>query len=197
MKNLLIKGNKALAIITGILFFGVAINNISISTPLNYVEANQIEEVGTLSISTSVEMEEKLTPQEIEVYHVPAYVPDPYKVGVVYRYLAGRNAPLADYATEFITAADHYGIDYRIVAAISVMESNGGKKTFRPYNAWGWGKMTFESWEQGIWTVSKGIAGYYSRGLTTPKLIAPYYCPPNADNWANKVGYIMYEMELN
>ena len=196
MKNLLIKGNKALAIITGVIFFGMLLNNISISTPVNYVEANQIEEVGTLSTATNIEMEEKLSAQEIAVYHVPTYLPDPVQVGQIRSYLARRSAPLADYAEEFVMAADHYGIDYRIVAAISVMESNGGRKTFRPFNAWGWGRMTFESWEQGIWTVSKGIAGYYSRGLTTPKLMAPYYCPPNAENWANKVSFVMYEMTL-
>jgi hypothetical protein len=196
MKNLLVKGNKALAIITGTIFFGMLLNNISISTPVNYVEANQIEEIGMLSSATSIEMEEKLSAQEIAVYHVPTYVPDPVQVEQIRRYLSNRNAPLADYAQEFVMAADHYGIDYRIVAAISVMESNGGRKTFRPYNAWGWGKMTFESWEQGIWTVSKGIAGYYSRGLTTPKLMAPYYCPPNAESWGNKVSFVMYEMTL-
>jgi hypothetical protein len=196
MKNLLIKGNKALAMITGILFFGVALSNISVSTPVNYVEANQLQEVGTLSISTNIDKEEMLTAEEIEIYHTPVYTPDAKKVENIRRYLAGRNAPLAGYAEEFVRAADHYGIDYRLIAAISVIESNGGRKNFKPYNAWGWGKMTFENWEQGIWTVSKGLAGYYSRGLTTPKLIATYYCPPNAVNWANKVSYVMYEMEL-
>ena len=195
MNNLLIKGNKTLATITGILFFGILLNNISVSTPVNYVEANQLE-VGTLSISTSIDAEEKLTAKEIEVYHTPAYIPDPVKVANVRDYLNGRNAPLAEYAEELVTAADHYGIDCRIIAAISVNEAGGGKKNFRPYNAWGWGKMSFENWEQAIWTVSKGIAGYYSRGLTTPKLISTYYCPPNAANWANKVSFVMYEMEL-
>jgi hypothetical protein len=196
MRNLLIKGNKALATITGIICFGVLLNNISITTPVNYVEANQIEEVLSATSNPVDLVEEKMTVQEIEANHVPAYVPDAQKVENIRRYLARRNAPLADYATEFVMAADHYGIDYRIIAAISVIESSGGRKNFRPYNGWGWGKMTFESWEQGIWTVSKGIAGYYSRGLITPKLIAPFYCPPNAVSWGNKVSFVMYEMEL-
>ncbi len=107
------------------------------------------------------------------------------------KYLSKRNAPLAKYAQEFVKAADHYGIDYRLVAAISVIESNGGKHTFKSYNAWGWGKSGFKSWKDGIWAVSKGLAKYYASGRTTPQSIAPSYCPPNATAWARKVSYVM------
>jgi hypothetical protein len=113
------------------------------------------------------------------------------KVRKIREYLSGRNSPLADYADEFVKAADHYGIDYRLVAAISVIESGGGIHNFRPYNAWGWGKSGFDSWEDGIWEVSKGLSRYYAGGRTTPQTIAPSYCPPNATNWANKVSYVM------
>jgi len=113
------------------------------------------------------------------------------KVEQIGNYLSKRNAPLAKYADVFVEAADYYDIDYRLAAAISVIESNGGKYTFRPYNAWGWGKSGFESWEDGIWTVSKGLAKYYDLGLTTPRLIASSYCPPSADAWASKVSYVM------
>ena len=113
------------------------------------------------------------------------------KVRKIRTYLAGRNSPLADYAEEFVKAADHYGIDYRLVAAISIIESGGGIKNFRPYNAWGWGKSGFSSWKEGIWAVSKGLGKYYAGGRTTPQTIAPRYCPPNATAWANKVSYVM------
>lgn len=196
MKNLLIKGNKALAVVTGTIFFGLLLNNISITTPVNYVEANQSGAVGTSSIVADIDMEDKLSAAEVQANHTPTYIPDAQKVENVRKYLAKRNAPLADYAEEFVIAADYYNIDYRIIAAISVMESGGGQKNFRPYNAWGWGKLTFENWEQGIWTVSKGISRYYDRGLTRPELIAPYYCPPNATKWANTVNYVMNQMEI-
>ena len=195
MKNLLIKSRKSLAVITGIIFFGVILTTITEKIPVTYVEANQYENsIGTLSTSTTTVVEEKIFTRDLPVNHVPTYVPDKTKVENVRRYLAGRNAPLADYAEEFVKAADHYNIDYRIIAAISVIESGGGKHNFRPYNAWGWGKMTFSSWEEGIWTVSKGIGGYYSRGLTTPKLISTYYCPPNAVKWASNVQLVMNQI---
>ena len=194
MKRLLIKSRKGLASITGILFFATIVNSISEIIPTNYVQANQSESVvGNLSISTNVELEEKVLVRNMPINKIPTYtyVPDSTKVNNIREYLNRRNAPLAEYAEVFVEAADHYGIDYRIVAAISVIESGGGKHNFRPHNAWGWGKMTFSNWEEGIWTVSKGIGGYYSRGLTTPKLISTYYCPPNAERWAHNVQYIM------
>jgi len=195
MKNLLIKGNKTLAVITGILFGAVIINNLSHKVPVNYVEASESGNVGSLSISTNVEVEENIIPKKVVVKAVQAqYVRDARKVENVRKYLAGRQAPLAAYAEEFVKAADHYNIDYRIIAAISVIESGGGKHTFRPHNAWGWGKMSFENWTEAIWTVSAGISRYYSRGLTTPQLIAPYYCPPNAVKWAQNVSFVMNQM---
>ena len=194
MKKLLIKGNKTLAIITGILFGAVLINNLSGHVPVNYVEANENSGVGNLSLSTSVEIEENIIVKNVVINQTPKYIPDAHKVENIRRYLAGRHALLADYAEEFVKAADHYNIDYRIIAAISVIESGGGKHNFRAYNAWGWGKKSFENWTEGIWTVSASISRYYSRGLNTPALIATYYCPPSATNWANKVTYVMNEI---
>lgn len=198
MEKLLIKSKKGLATITGILFFATFVNSITQAVPTNYVQANESEEVvGNLSISTSVELEERVLVRNINANEVPVYtyVPDSTKVKNVRQYLEGRNSPLAQYAEVFVEAADYYGIDYRIIAAISVIESGAGKHNFRPHNAWGWGRMTFSSWEEGIWTVSRGIGGYYSRGLNTPKLISTYYCPPNAERWAQVVEYVMNQIE--
>ena len=194
MKNLLIKGKRGLATISGIMFSALIVNSFSTHIPVNYIEANESSGIGNLSISTSKEIEENIIVKEYVVNTVPSYVPDAQKVENIRRYLAGRNAPLADYAEEFVRAADHYEIDYRIVAAISVIESGGGKHNFRPHNAWGWGRMSFNDWTEGIWTVSGGVSRYYARGMTTPQLMAPVYCPPNAVNWANNVNFVMNQI---
>lgn len=113
-------------------------------------------------------------------------------------YLRGNrgNAPLAQYADKFVQVANKYNLDYRLLPAISVMESGGGKVLFRPYNAWGWGKKTFTSFEQGIETVGKGLrTGYFDKGADTVDKIAPIYCPPNATNWAKNVKQFMNEIE--
>ena len=194
MKNLLIKENKTLAIVTGILLGGVILNGISKEIPISHVEANGSGDIANLSISTSRQIEETIVVKKYIPNESPEYIPDARKVENIRKYLAERNAPLADYAQEFVKAADHYGIDYRIVAAISVIESNGGRHTFKAYNAWGWGKSSFENWTDGIWSVSAGISKYYSKGLTKPELIAPYYCPPNAVKWAQNVNYVMNQI---
>lgn len=110
-------------------------------------------------------------------------------------YLEGRGSPLVGYSEEFVKASDEYEIDYRLVVAISVIESGAGKDNFRPYNAWGWGKKGFNGWTEGIWEVSRGLAqGYYAKGLVTPEQISKRYCPPNATNWARKVQGVMNEI---
>ena len=105
------------------------------------------------------------------------------------------NAPLAKHAEKFVEVANKYGLDYRLLPAISVMESEGGKKLFRPYNAWGWGSSNFSSFDEGIEAVGKGLSKYYARGQNTVDKIAPTYCPPNATNWARNVNQFMNEIE--
>lgn len=142
-------------------------------------ETNSVEQINVEEINVT---ENKKTQAQIDYER---------KVAKIRKYLSGRGSPLAKYSEEFVKAADHYGIDYRLVAAISIIESSGGKHNFRPYNAWGWGKSGFSSWKEGIWEVSKGLSKYYAGGRTTPQTIAPRYCPPNATSWASKVSYVM------
>lgn len=116
------------------------------------------------------------------------------KINNIRRFLEKRNSPLAQYANEFVLAANHYGIDYRLVAAISIIESSGGLHNFKPYNAWGWGKSGFDNWIDGIWSVSKGLSNYYARGLDTPLEIGRVYCPPSSSSWSSKVSYVMNQI---
>ena len=184
MKNLQIKGRKTLAVIASILGLGLVSQVIIDNVTVNLVQADQ----GKVSVVST----ENITAETAEI--TSNKVAD-IRVAKIKAYLSKRNAPLADYANEFVAAADEYGIDYNLVAAISIIESEGGKNTFRPYNAWGWGKSGFASWEEGIWTVSKGLSKYYAKGLTTPRSISYSYCPPTADSWAAKVQYVMDKIE--
>ena len=193
MENTNNKNNKRIIAIIAIFFTFSFISNIyyysigreisennSGSNSIVYAnEYSDIEQVNVEEIEVTVKT---ISPEEV------AYNS---KVSKIKKYLSSRDAPLAKYSEEFVKAADYYDIDYRLVAAISIIESSGGKHTFKPYNAWGWGKSGFDSWKDGIWTVSKGLGKYYSLGMTTPQSIAPNYCPPSADKWASKVSYIM------
>ncbi|MDD4381918.1 MAG: hypothetical protein PHE21_01065 [Candidatus Dojkabacteria bacterium] len=185
MKNLMIKGRIALAIVSGIIFFGFLVMAFEDRLPVQLAQANQ-----DLNLPTIEEkVEESVKNESISKVEVPDE-----RVSKIKKYLSKRNAPLAKYAKELVHYADKYKIDYRLVAAISVIESGGGINTFRKYNAWGWGKSGFDNWVDGIETVSKGLAKYYARGLTTPKLISTSYCPPSANDWARKVQYVMNQI---
>lgn len=104
----------------------------------------------------------------------------------IQRYLQRKDSPLAKYANEFVGAGEKYGIDPRLLVAISGIESGFGKNTFRPYNAWGWSGSNFHSWEQGIDTVAAGLKrNYLNQGLTSVARIQKKYCPVGASNDPN------------
>ncbi len=117
------------------------------------------------------------------------------RVIAVRNYLQSIGAPLATHANTFVKVADTYGLDYRLLPAISVIESTGGKFLFRPYNPFGWGRRGFASFDQAIWHVGRGIrTGYYNKGFTNPYAIAKVYCPPNSNEWARKVVYVQWRI---
>ena len=69
------------------------------------------------------------------------------------RFLESYGSPLAPFAKNFIDSADRYQIDWRLVPAITGVESTFGKRIpFNSFNAYGWanGVYFFNSWEQSI-----------------------------------------------
>lgn len=113
-------------------------------------------------------------------------------------YLQTMNSPLVEYAEEFVKYADTYGLDYRLVAAITGVESTFGKRIPKnSYNAYGWanGDYRFESWEDSIGHVSMTLrTKYIDRGAPTIVKIARRYAPPSK-TWAGKVKYFMGKID--
>ena len=97
-------------------------------------------------------------------------------------YLAG--SPLAGYGYLFAESAWTYGVDPRWAPAISCIESSKGAICFRPYNAWGWGSSSWNSWEEAIPEDVAGLGRGYGYTITYEK--ACKYCPPNAANWYSR-----------
>ncbi len=90
-----------------------------------------------------------------------------FRVKILKEYLIKHDSPLADNAGDFIYYADKYNLDWRLVAAISGVESTFGI-AIPPssYNGWGWGVygdnvIRFNSWQDGIKTVSQGLRERY------------------------------------
>lgn len=116
-------------------------------------------------------------------------------------YFEKYNSPLRDEAENFVEAADKYNLDWKLVAAISGVESTFGKFTPAPksYNAWGWGvygnqALYFTSWKDGIYTVSKGLrTNYLDKGLTNPYTINRVYAASPA--WGYHVSYFLADIE--
>ena len=115
-------------------------------------------------------------------------------------FLKRKGSPMAGMGGVFVAAGKKYGVDPALTVAISGIESSFGKHTFRPYNAWGW--MTSKgwgSWEQGIASVTQGLAhGYIGQGLGTPEQIVRKYAPASDGNdevrWAKVVNQYLGEL---
>jgi hypothetical protein len=121
-------------------------------------------------------------------------------------YLAQYNSPLQYHAQDFIEAADTYGVDWRLVPAISGVESTFGK--FIPgghspqtisHNGWGWGVygdnvMRFKSWREAIFTITAGLKqNYINKGLKDPYQMNKIYA--SSPTWGTRVDYFLRDIE--
>lgn len=118
-------------------------------------------------------------------------------------FLASYDSPLADSAEAFVAEAEKNNLDWKLVAAIAGTESTFGKHIpSGSYNAWGWGIPTgaqyglgFKTWEQGIATVSEGLAkNYFGRGAKTLYDVGWIYAA-NGNSWGNHVTFFINKIE--
>lgn len=107
-------------------------------------------------------------------------------------------SPLIPHAAKFVTAADKYGVDWRLLVAISANESWFGKRYVRgSYNAYGWGGgyIYFSSWENGIETITRKIhEDYYKYGkrpLAMEQFGKIYSGQPSWPDWVRKINLWM------
>ena len=134
------------------------------------------------------------------------YVEDP-RVLAMSEFLADYNSPMQPYAQTFITEADRFGLDWRLLVGISGVESAFGNIIPRDTtNAWGWrgingnddGWSVFSSWDGAIIHITERMALGYGTDLT-PFDIESTYCPPCGEAfghpWANGVTRFMNELQ--
>lgn len=121
---------------------------------------------------------------------------------ILNQYLTKHKSPLAPHSEELFTAGEKYGLDYRLMAAIAMCESNLCKKSpDNSYNCWGFenGATKFRSWEHAFERVAKTLKeGYIDQGLVTPEEIMPKYAPPSVAKggpWAKCVNQFLEELE--
>ena len=122
-----------------------------------------------------------------------------YRVENLRNFLENYNSPLAVYAEEFVAYADKNDLDYRLVPAISGVESTFGKRIpVGSYNAYGWanGDYTFESWEDSISHVSEVLKNkYIDKGAVSIGQIARIYAPPSS-TWGKNVSFFVRKIDI-
>lgn len=123
------------------------------------------------------------------------------RVESIREFFARYNSPLKGHAQDVIDAAEKYGLDYRLIPAIAMQESNLCKKIPKnSYNCWGYGiygkqVKNFDNYTQAIDTVTKTLAKHYKgNGLETPEQIMTKYTPSNNGAWARSVSYFMNQL---
>jgi len=130
--------------------------------------------------------------------------PQDARVAVVADFFRKYNSDLTPYAQNVITSADKYKLDYRLIPAIAMQESNLCKKAPKDsHNCWGFGiygknLARFSNYPEAIDAVTKTLATQYKeKGLETPQQIMAKYTPSNTGAWADSVTLFMNQLQIN
>ncbi len=108
------------------------------------------------------------------------------KANILNKFFTKNEAPLAGYGMKFVVEAEKNNIDWRLLPAIAMRETTGGKHSCKnpqaPNNNFGWFscKKGFTSVNQSIEFISMTISGnnpnskYYNRNMTTEQILKKY-----------------------
>ena len=123
------------------------------------------------------------------------------KAEAIDAYFKERGMPLHGTGMKMVEEAEKNGLDWRLVAAIAVRESTGGKFECKKatFNAFGWGscKINFNSDEHAIETVARNLGGnnpktaHHYAGKTTIQILRAYNPPSIVPRYAEQVISIM------
>lgn len=125
------------------------------------------------------------------------------KVEIVRQFFAKYNSPLEPFASHIVNTADKYELDYRLLPAIAMQESNLCRRAPQDsYNCWGYGiyggkVLRFNDYPHAIETITKVLATKYKdvHGLNTPEEIVTRYTPSDNGKWVNAVTHFMDQLQ--
>lgn len=123
------------------------------------------------------------------------------RAAVLADFLQQYNSPLAEHASFIVSEADKHNIDWRLLVAISGVESTFAKAYPQgTYNAWGWGiygdnMHYFASWDDAIETITRELRTKYmdTWGAHDVYQIGSFYAA--SPTWAQRVTYFMDKIE--
>lgn len=127
------------------------------------------------------------------------------RADIVANFLKRHDSPLEPaehYGRVLVEVADRYNLDYRLLPAIMMQESNLCKRIPEgSYNCLGFGvhergTLGFENYEEGFDRAARELKErYVDKGLTTPEDIMKKYTPGSNGSWAFSVNQWIVEME--
>ncbi|MBC7644985.1 MAG: hypothetical protein H7123_07650 [Thermoleophilia bacterium] len=133
--------------------------------------------------------------------------PDQVTAEMIGAYLYSKQSPMTGSGIAFLESGQRWGLDPRLLVAISGAESSFGAQTCGSYNGWGWAcpnnPVQFLSWADAIETISKGLReNYVNEGRSSVLLIQQKYCPVGAANdptglnsaWLGNVSRFLIEL---
>ncbi len=131
----------------------------------------------------------------------PAPEPVDNRPAIIDAYFIKRKMPLAGHGKKFVEVADQYGLDWRLLPALSVREQSGGLRLpyncpgkTKNYNAFGWGSGSncFTSFDQAIELVGMNLGTHrYYAGKSTYAKLQTYNPPSVVAAYASEVISIM------
>lgn len=148
-------------------------------------------------IPKNVKAEDNFSGSSANLYEDSFVKPSDTRAKILKEYLNQHSSPLEENAKDFVRYADEFNLDWRLVAAISGVESTFGKFIpYDSYNAWGWGVygnnvIYFSSWKEGIGTISKGLRENYINKMETDNIYRIGRLYAASPTWAVRVEYFM------
>jgi len=78
---------------------------------------------------------------------------------ILRKFFKENRCPIESYSGVFVAEADTYGLDWRLLPSLSIVESGGGKYA-KGYNLFGWanGKTSFDSISEAVHHVAATLA---------------------------------------
>jgi len=132
------------------------------------------------------------------------------KAAKIDAYFGKYNLPAEGYGMAMVTAADKYGLDWRLIPALAKLETTGGKhvcKNPKGANNWfGWGscRISFNSVEESFEVIARNLSGNnpnterYYKGKTVEEILKVYNPPQTpgiTPNYHKLVFKVMNEIE--
>lgn len=152
----------------------VALPMLALSTPL----------IGIPTISVPTVIQNISKAEDVSVITTPEDELRQEQAQAIDSYFASINSPLEGYGMKFVKEAEKNDIDWRLLPAIAMRESTGGKQACKkvPNSVFGYGscKMSFKSIDHSIEIVSTSLGGnnpktaHYYDGKTTTQILRKY-----------------------